>query len=314
MKYRKLGQYGLKVSELSLGGWITFGNQVKDQHLAKEMIHYAYDRGVNFFDIADIYARGESEKMMGSVLKDFSRQTLVISSKVFWPMSDNINDRGLSRKHIFESIHNSLKRIGTDYLDIYFCHRYDADTPVEETVRIMDDLIHQGKVLYWGTSEWSADQIHEAHQIAHKNNLYPPMVEQPQYHLLARKRMETEIMPVAKELGMGLTTFSPLAMGMLTGKYDLGIPDDSRLAREEWLRGRLLEEEVRHKVIQFKTLADEAGISRGELAIAWLRHQEGLSSIITGASRMEQLRSNLNATDIDLAPEMLEKISTLFAY
>ncbi len=224
MKYRHLGNSGTQVSELSLGGWLTFGASVKERQTAKDIITRAYDSGINFFDIADIYARGESEKMMGEVLAQFPRTSLVISSKLFWEMSDDVNDQGLSRKHIMESIDKSLKRIGTDYLDIYFCHRWDEHTPLLETVRAMDDLIHQGKILYWATSQWSGEQIAQANQIAEKYNLYPPQVEQPQYNMRVRSRFEQEIMPTAQKYGMGLVTWSPLSSGLLTGKYDDGVP------------------------------------------------------------------------------------------
>lgn len=313
MNYRRVGNSGLKVSELSLGGWTTFGNLVKDQQVTRDIIVKAYENGVNFFDIADIYAHGEAERMMGKVLAEFPRHTLVISSKVFWPMSDDINDRGLSRKHIMESIDRSLKRIGTDYLDMYFCHRWDEETPVEETVRAMDDLIHQGKVLYWGTSEWSAEQIQQAFDVARKYNLYPPQVEQPQYNLLVRRRFEQEIMPKAQELGMGLVTWSPLASGLLTGKYDNALPDDSRLAKIDWLREGVLKEERLAKVRQFKPLADELGVSRSELAIAWALRQPAISSVITGASRVEQLESNLRAANLKLDDEILAKLDAIFS-
>jgi len=244
MKYRRLGQAGLKVSELSLGGWTTFGESLTDKQLTRDIITHAYESGINFFDIADIYAKGVSEEMMGAVLKDFPRHTLVISSKLYWPMSDEVNDRGLSRKHVMESIDKSLQRIGTDYLDIYFCHRYDEETPLEETVRAMDDLIHQGKILYWGTSEWSGTQIQAALDLCERYNLYKPQVEQPHYNMLHRDRVESEILPVTEPNGIGLVVWSPLASGVLTGKYDDAVPDDSRLARFDWLRSSHYREEV----------------------------------------------------------------------
>ncbi len=312
MQYKQMGKNGLRLSELALGGWITFGNQVNDEQIAKSIIHKAYDAGINFFDIADIYAKGESEKAMGKILADFPRHTLVISSKVFWPMSDDTNDRGLSRKHIYESIHKSLKRIGTDYLDIYYCHRFDENTPVEETVRIMDDLVRQGKILYWGTSEWRGEQIREAYRVARQYNCYPPAVEQPQYHLLARERFETEIAPAAEELGMGLTSFSPLALGILTGKYDNGLPQGSRLERESWLRGRWLDEESLNKVRELKNIADELGLTRAQLAIAWLLRHPNLSSVITGASSLKQLEDNLGALRQPIPNETAARIEKLF--
>ncbi len=312
MKYRNVGQSGLKVSELSLGGWLTFGGSVKDEQIAREIIEKAYESGVNFFDIADIYARGESEKMMGSVLKQYPRHTLVISSKVFWPMSDDPNDRGLSRKHIMESIDKSLQRIGTDYLDMYFCHRWDENTPLLETIRAMDDLIHQGKILYWGTSEWTAEQIEEANELAEDYGLYPPQVEQPQYNLLRRRRFEDEIMPTAVDYGMGLVTFSPLASGLLTGKYDDGMPERARLTEIGWVRDSVMKGDALERVRQFKTVADDLGVSRAELAIAWALRQESVSSVITGATKLSQLESNLRATQIELGDDVLDALDEIF--
>lgn len=313
MKYRRLGNSGLKVSELSLGGWLTFGRRVQDWNLARAIIAKAYESGINFFDIADIYARGAAEEMMGRILKQFPRHTLVISSKVFWPMSDDINDRGLSRKHIMESIDKSLQRIGTDYLDIYFCHRWDEETALLETMRAMDDLIHQGKILYWGTSEWSAEQIQQACDLAEKYHLYPPQVEQPQYNLLERRRFEQEIMPAAVRNGMGLVTWSPLASGILTGKYDDGIPEDSRLAQVDWLREETLTPEKVEKARRLKPIADELGVTRAQLAIAWALRQPAISSVITGASKLEQLESNLKAAELQLSDDVLKAIDAIFS-
>lgn len=312
MEYRHVGNSGLKVSELSLGGWLTFGGSVRDQQIAREIIEYAYENGINFFDIADIYARGESEKMMGEVLKQYPRHTLVISSKVFWPMSDDINDRGLSRKHIMESIDRSLERIGTDYLDLYFCHRWDENTPLLETIRAMDDLIHQGKVLYWGTSEWTGEQIQQASDLAAEHGLYPPQVEQPQYSLLVRRRFEDEIMPTAQANGMGLVTWSPLASGLLTGKYDDGIPEGTRLDRTEWLREGLLVEQKLDRVRRMKAIADDLGVSRAELALAWALRQPAVSSVITGATKLSQLQSNLKAAGLDLSEGDIAALDELF--
>ncbi len=308
MKYRRLGQAGLKVSELSLGGWTTFGESLTDQQLARDIITHAYESGINFFDIADVYAAGASEKMMGAVLKDFPRHTLVISSKLFWPMSDDVNDRGLSRKHVMESIDKSLQRIGTDYLDIYFCHRYDEETPLEETVRAMDDLIHQGKILYWGTSEWSGAQIQAALDLCDRYNLYKPQVEQPHYNMLHRDRVENDILPVTEPNGMGLVVWSPLASGVLTGKYDDALPDDSRLARFDWLRSDLYRDEVIGTVRRLKPIADELGVTRAQLAIAWTLRQPGVSSAITGATRPDQLDETLKAIEIELDDETLRRI------
>jgi len=313
MKYRRLGQAGLKVSELSLGGWTTFGESLTDKQLTRDIITHAYESGINFFDIADIYAKGVSEEMMGAVLKGFPRHTLVISSKLYWPMSDEINDRGLSRKHVMESIDKSLQRIGTDYLDIYFCHRYDEETPLEETVRAMDDLIHQGKILYWGTSEWSGAQIQAALDLCERHNLYKPQVEQPHYNMLHRDRVESEILPVTEPNGMGLVVWSPLASGVLTGKYDDALPDDSRLARFDWLRSDLYREDVIGTVRRLKPIADKLGVTRAQLDIAWTLRQPGVSSAITGATRPEQLDDTLKALEIELDDETLRRIDEVIA-
>ncbi len=311
MNYRRLGHAGMKVSEISLGGWTTFGGSLKDQELARQIITTAYENGINFFDIADIYAKGASEEMMGAVLKDFPRHSLVISSKVFWPMSDDVNDRGLSRKHIMESIDNSLARIGTDYLDIYFCHRYDEDTPLEETIRAMDDLVHQGKILYWGTSEWSAAQIQDALNICERYNLYKPQTEQPQYNMLYRQRIEQEVLPVTAPNGMGLVVWSPLASGLLTGKYDDEVPSDSRLANIDFLADNYLKDELRGAVKQLKPIADDLGVTRAQLAIAWTLRQPGVSSAITGATKVTQLEETLKAIEIDISEDALGQIDSI---
>ncbi len=313
MKYRHLGKAGIQLSALGLGGWTTFGESVTDLARAKAIIRAAYGGGVNFFDIADVYARGKAETLMGQILAEYPRHTLVISSKVFWPMSDDVNDRGLSRKHVMESIDKSLQRIGTDYVDIYYCHRYDPATPVEEVVRAMDDLIHQGKVLYWGTSEWPAARIAEAVGIAKQYGLYAPQVEQPQYNLLVRERVEERIVPVVREHGMGLTTFSPLATGVLTGKYDDGIPDDSRLARMEGLREHWLRDEVLERVRALKDVAGDLGITRAQLAIAWLLQREGVTSVITGATKVEHVHDNLGALEVKLSPDIVARMEAIAA-
>lgn len=311
MEYRSLGRSGLKVSELSLGGWLTFGRRVKDQQVARDIIITAYDSGINFFDIADIYATGESERMMGSILKLFPRHTLVISSKVYWPMSDDVNDQGLSRKHIMESVDKSLQRIGTDYLDLYFCHRWDEVTPLLETMRAMDDLVHRGKILYWGTSEWSGEQIQQAVDLADKYHLYPPQVEQPEYNLLARAKFEQDVMPAAVRNGLGLVTWSPLASGVLTGKYDDGIPEGTRLADVDWLRDEASESNL-EKVRQMTAVADGMGVSRADLALAWALRQPDLSSVITGATQVGQLKSNLKAAALSLTSDVLAALDAIF--
>lgn len=312
MRYRRVGDSGLRVSALSLGGWTTFGMSVSDPEQTRALITTAYDNGINFFDIADSYGRGAAERAMGEVFKEFPRNTLVISSKVYWPISDDVNDRGLSRKHIMESIDRSLRNIGTDYLDLYFCHRYDTETPTEETFRAMDDLIHQGKILYWGTSEWTDEQIQEALDICEDYGLYRPIVEQPQYNLLHRQRVEETILPLAEEEGIGLVVWSPLGGGLLTGKYDNGLPEDSRLARNESMAQSMLREEVLDAVRQLKPIADELGITRAQLAIAWVLRQPGVSSAITGATKISQLEETLKAVEIELDASVLEHLDELF--
>lgn len=313
MIYRALGRCGMKVSAFSLGGWTTFGDSVQDTQTIYEIIKAAFDAGINYFDISDIYNRGETEKAMGEALRQLPRHELVVASKVFFPMSDDVNDRGLSRKHIMESIDKSLQRIGVDYLDLYYCHRFDPNTPLEETARAMDDLVHRGKTLYWGTSEWRADQIRAIHDICDDRDLYFPQVEQSRYNLLARNLFETEICPAAVELGMGLATFSPLAYGVLSGKYDNGTPAGSRLDRIEWMQGRYNAEESLHRVRAMKQIADELGCSRAQLALAWTVSKPGVSSVITGASRLEQLRENLVALSVKIDGNIKNKLERLFS-
>lgn len=312
MQYRYMGKSGLRLSALSLGGWTTYGASVKDEDTVESIIKHAYSAGVNFFDISDIYEKGEAEKAMGRVFKELPRHELVISTKVFWPMSEDVNDTGLSRKHIFESIEKSLKRIGTDYVDIYFCHRPDPNTPAEETACAMSDLIRQGKVLYWGTSEHSAAQIHAASTAAKEWYAYPPRVEQPQLSLVARHRYHTEVQPAIEELGMGVVTWSPLASGLLSGKYDDGLPEGARLWRSENLRNSYLTEDNKQRVKKFKTLADELGVTRAQLAIAWCLAQKGVSSVITGATKLEQLKHNLEALKVQITPEVSKRIDEIF--
>ena len=311
MKFRRLGNTGLKVSAVALGGWTTFGESIQDAALARQIILAAYEAGINFFDIADAYARGESERMMGQVLRELPRHRLVISSKLFWPMSDDPNDRGLSRKHVMESIDKTLQRIGTDYLDIYYCHPFDPETPLEETVRAMDDLVHQGKVLYWGTSEWTGAQITEAVGLARQFNLYRPSVDQPGYNLLRRTRVETDVIPAVRALGIGLTTFSPLSSGILTGKYDAGVPADSRAAINEGLRNRLSDQTL-ESVRQMKPIAEGLGINRAQLAVAWLLSHPEVSSVITGATKPEHVASNARGAEVELSADVVAKLNELF--
>ena len=313
MEYRRMGCSGLKLSAISLGSWITFGDQI-DEIVVEKLIHRAYEAGVNFFDNADIYANGESEQVMGEAIKDFSRESLVVSSKVYWPTMPGPNGRGLSRKHIMESCHASLKRMNLEYLDLYFCHRYDPETPLEEVVRAMDDLVRQGKVLYWGTSEWRAGQIARSYAIAREWNSYPPVVEQPQYNMFVRRKVEDELVPAARDLGFGLVTYSPLKYGLLSGKYNNGQPDEkTRLTREpEWGTKVITEERV--EVVRGLTaLADEIGATTAQLAISWLLRIPEVSSVITGASRLKHLDDNLKALDYVamLSPEILNKIEVI---
>ncbi len=311
-EYRQLGKSGLRLSSLGLGGWLTFGNSILDINLASEMIKTAFNAGINFFDIADVYARGESERLMGKALKDFPRHELVISSKVFWPMSDDINDRGLSRKHIMESIHKSLERIGVDYLDLYFCHRFDEHTPLLETARAMHDLVCQGKILYWGTSEWSGEQLQALWTICEKHNFCPPTVEQPQYNLLTRKRYEEDVAPACQKFGMGTVTWSPLASGVLSGKYAHGIVKGSRLDQQNWLREQLVNEASQKKVETLIALAKEAGCSPSQLAIAWILGHPAVSSVILGASNIKQLQDNLQASQINPGDSDMQKLNQIF--
>jgi voltage-dependent potassium channel beta subunit len=298
MEYRRLGHHGLKVSELSLGAWITVGEQI-GQDIARECFLAAYEAGVNFFDNADAYAGGNAETVMGKIIKDVKRSDLVISSKLFWPTGDGPNDRGLSRKHIMESVHASLKRLDTDYLDLYFCHRYDPEVPVEEVVRAMDDLVHQGKVLYWGTSEWRGGQIAHAVGLARQWGVYPPMVEQPQYNMFHRNIVETELVEAAQQHGIGLVTWSPLSGGVLTGKYNDGIPDDSRMGNPNYagMRGLITPERIA-KVRQLTEIAKELDATVAQLALAWLLRLPEISSVITGASRVGQVHENLKALEL----------------
>jgi len=313
MHYRRLGRSGLKVSEISLGAWVTFGNQVNEQKAA-DLIQVAFDQGVNFFDNADMYANGQAEVFMGKAIAHLPREALVISSKVFWPTMPGPNGRGLSRKHIVESVNASLRRLGLDYLDLYFCHRYDPDTPIEEVATTMDDLVHQGKILYWGTSEWESAQVAQAYGVARQYNLIPPTVEQPQYNLFHRKRVEIELAPLCKELGLGLTTWSPLNFGLLSGKYNDGVPEGSRAAIPDmaWIRDRITPERVTI-VRQLTLLAQELELTTAQLAIAWVLRRKDVSCVITGATRPEQLDENIAAGEAvqKLNDDILERIEQI---
>ena len=312
MQYRPLGRCGTKVSAFGLGGWTTYGGSMKDDAAVRSILHTAFERGVNFFDAADVYARGEAERVMGKALAELPRHRLVISTKVFWPMSDDVNDRGLSRKHVMESIERSLTRLGTDYVDVYFCHRADPDTPMEETIRAMDDLVRQGKVLYWGTSEWTGAQIHEACELADQRGLYRPQVEQPQLSLLARKKYETDVQPQCGAHGLGVVVWSPLASGLLTGKYDAGVPKGTRLDQIEWLKNQLLVPDKVERVKRMKAVADRLGCTRTQLSLAWCAAQAGVSSVILGATSVKQLEENLGALAVTVDKSTLAALDEIF--
>ncbi len=305
MQYRRLGKSGLQLSALSFGAWVTFGRQV-GRSQARDMLALAHDRGVNYFDNAETYNNGVAEQVMGDVLADlhFPRDSYCVSSKVFFGAVEQPlpTQRGLSRKHVMEACHQALQRLRVDYLDLYFCHRPDPETPIAETVAAMDTLIRQGKVLYWGTSEWPAEAIVEAHRVARENHCYAPVVEQPQYNLLHRDRVEQEYAPLYESYGMGTTIWSPLCSGLLSGKYNDGVPTDSRLAQPgyEWLREGVLGkgDERLAKVRALQPIADELETSLAQLAIAWCLLNPQVSTVMLGASRREQLQQNLDALDL----------------
>ncbi|MCH2200190.1 MAG: aldo/keto reductase [Flavobacteriales bacterium] len=314
MEYRSLGKSGLQVSALSFGSWITFGNQIEDG-ISDRLMDIAYDAGVNFFDNAEVYAAGKSEEVMGDILskKNWSRDSYCISSKVFFGAGGKLpTQRGLNRKHVVEACEQALKRLRTDYLDLYFCHRPDKQTPIEETVWTMHNLIQQGKILYWGTSEWSAQEIMEAHMVARQYNLIGPTMEQPQYNMLVRRKVEVEFDQIYKTVGLGTTIWSPLCSGILTGKYNAGPEADVRLKRKEldWLAEAMITEENLNKVSRLGDLANELGTSLPLLAIAWVLKNPNVSTAILGASKEYQLVENLKAFDVVplLTDEIIEMI------
>jgi voltage-dependent potassium channel beta subunit len=320
MEYRFLGSSGLKVSALSLGAWVTYGGQVGEE-VAYQCMTTAYESGVNFFDNAEAYADGEAEIVMGNVIKrtGWKRSDLVVSTKIFWG-GKGPNDSGLSRKHIIEGTNASLKRLQMDYVDLIFCHRPDKDTPIEETVWAMNHVINQGKAFYWGTSEWSAQQIMEAYSIARRENLVPPTMEQPQYNMFHRERVENEYRRLYREIGLGTTIWSPLASGLLTGKYNEGIPEDSRLNLEgyEWLREMYESEQGQQnlaKVRQLTRIANDLGCSMAQLALAWCLKNPDVSTVITGASKPEQVKLNMVAMDVvdKLDENVMNRIEEILA-
>ncbi len=299
MQYRNLGKSGLKVSALSLGSWLTFGKQIEN-NIADDLMGIAYDAGINFFDNAEIYARGESERVMGKILadKDWDRSSYIVSSKAFFgDGGQKPTQKGLSRKHLTEACHAALKRLRLEYLDLFFCHRPDKETPIEETVWTMNILIQQGKIFYWGTSEWSAQEIMEAHMFAEKNNLIGPTMEQPQYNMFHREKMENEYLQIFRNIGLGTTIWSPLASGVLTNKYIDKFPEGTRLGMQglEWLKENALTEERLEKVRKLAALASELGTSLPKLALAWCLKNDNVSTVILGASKTSQLEENLES-------------------
>lgn len=320
MNYNNLGKSGLKVSELSFGSWITFGSQIGDT-TSEDLMKMAYENGINFFDNAEVYAAGKSEEVMGKILKkmNWSRDSYILSSKAFFGIKglkdSKPTQKGNNRKHLTEACHQALQRLQTDYLDLYYCHRPDKETPIEETVRTMNTLIEQGKVLYWGTSEWSAQEIMEAHMIAKDLRLIGPTMEQPQYNMLWREKVENEFSQIYKTVGLGTTIWSPLASGILTGKYNDGIPKEARLNRDElsWLKDKSVVEENLNKVTELTKLSKELGISMPLLALAWCLKNENVSTVILGASKTSQLKENLKATEAKekLTDEVMEKVEEI---
>jgi len=320
MEYRRLGRSGLQLSILSFGSWVSFHKQIDDS-IADELMGMAYDNGINFFDNAEVYALGKSEEMMGRVLKkkNWDRTSYIVSSKAFfgWRGKENKpNQTGLSRKHLTEACHEALQRLQVDYLDLYYCHRPDKNTPIEEVVFTMNTLIQQGKILYWGTSEWSGVEIMEAHRVAQAYRLIGPTMEQPEYNIFNRHKMENEYLEVFKNVGLGTTIWSPLASGLLTGKYNDGIPEGTRLAIPgfEWLKDKTFVEDKLNKVRTYQKIADELGVSMAALSIAWCIKNPNVSTAILGATKKEQLTENLKALDVlpKLNDEVMNKIDEVF--
>ena len=317
MQYRRLGRSGLKVSELSLGSWVTYGNQL-DVAGAREGMAAAWDHGVNFFDNAEVYASGKSEEIMGEILKKLAwpRLKYVVSTKFFWGITDGPNEKNtLNRKYLMNAIDGSLRRLRLDYVDLVFCHRPDPDTPIEETVWAMHDMIERGKALYWGTSEWSAAEIRAAWAVAERHHLRKPVMEQPEYNIFHRARVEREYAALYDEIGLGLTTWSPLASGLLTGKYRGGVPQGSRgaIPRMKFLVDTLTDRQLNDAVAKLGDIAKELGCSTAQLAIAWCARNPRVSTVITGASRVEQVRENMKAADViaKVTPEVIQRIDAV---
>ncbi len=319
MTYRRLGRSGLKVSVLSFGSWVTFHDQLDDS-LAANCIEAAREHGVNFFDNAEVYAGGKSEEIMGRAFKKLGwpRHEYVVSTKFYWGIHDDVNTKfTLNRKYLSQAIDASLERFGLDFVDLVYCHRADPDTPIEETVWAMSDMITQGKALYWGTSEWSADEIRAAYEIAERHHLHKPVVEQPEYNLFKRRKIEKEYARLYEDIGLGTTIWSPLASGLLTGKYLDGVPEDSRakLPGYEWLEKKLTDPDRNARVRELKGVADELGCSLAQLSIAWCAANPNVSTVITGASRVEQVHENMKALDVleQLDDDVMARIDEIFA-
>ncbi len=318
MEYRKTGKWGLMLSELSVGSWLTFGRKLGLREV-RELIHRAFDRGITFFDTAEAYNGGVAEYLMGQALKDLNRMDYVVSTKIFWWGPRERNQMGLSRKHLIEGLTASLRRLQMDYVDIVYCHRPDPETPMEEVISGIKYILDKGMALYWGTSEWSAQEIKEAATLARQAGIMPPIVEQPQYNLLVRRRVEVEYAPLYEDPGIGLTTFSPLASGILAGKYIEGIPRGSRLEEfptlKQWLEeSGLLGEEAMERVRKFRELAEEMGVTMVQLAIAWILKNEKVTSVILGVSSLEQFEENLGALEVKqhLTDDVMKKLDEIF--
>jgi len=317
VNYRKVGKWGLVLSELSLGSWLTFGNQLKLADV-KEIVHIAFENGITFFDTAEAYNGGVAEYLFGQVLKDFNRMDYVVSTKIFWWGPRERNQHGLSKKHLVEGLYNSLKRLQLDYVDIVYCHRPDPETPLEEVVSAMDYMLRQGMALYWGTSEWPADKIRKAAELSRQIGILPPIVEQPQYNMFVRERVEKEYLPAYEDPGIGLTTFSPLASGLLTGKYINGIPKGSRLDQfpqvKKFIEEKgLLSEQTFEKIKKLNEVAKKLDASLAQLAIAWVLKNEFVTSVILGVSRKEQLVENLESIEVKdrLTSDIMEEIESI---
>ena len=312
MKYNRLGKAGIRVSELSFGSWVTFGGAL-DLKEAKDCMRTAFELGVNFFDNAEVYAHGKAETLMGQALKDFKREDLVISTKLFWG-GEGPNDTGLSRKHLIEGIHNSLKRMDLEYVDLLFCHRPDPETPIEETVRAMDWIVNKGLALYWGTSEWSAKEIEEAFRIAAEINCIPPTMEQPQYNMFVRERFEKEYAPLYKKHNLGTTIWSPLASGFLSGKYNNGIPSDAHKDRVMWAEKHINERNI-NRVKKIGKVAEGLDCTTAQLALAWCLKNPNVSTVITGATSVAQVKENMKAAEVVplLTPQVINVIEEILA-